>query len=443
MKESTVMNNQKASLLFTILLLLSMLTMSAKAAQPLDQIAAVVNNDVIMNSEVVQRASLLKRTNPKEVARLSAQALAIEALEDLILERLQLQQAKERGITIDDVTLNRTIERIAQNNKLNLPQFRQALIREGINYENYRKQIRNKMISESLRKRQVDRNINITDQEIEDLIISQSDKLNQGVKYNIQHILVAAPNGTSVGAVNVARKKAEALRKRILAGEDFSVLAKTSSDSHAAATGGNLGWQQAEKLPTSFVRALSLLPVGAVSDVVRDPRGFHIIKLLNKQGGKQKVVNASQVKHILIKVDELMDNATAQAKINAIYQDLQKGADFAQYAKSASDDKGSAARGGDLGWVSPEELVPNFAKVMQQQPLNTLSRPFRSKFGWHVLMVTERQQRDQTGDLLKANAQEFLGNRKLEEEYQVWLQRLKDEAYIEYRPPYGNAIRLQ
>jgi peptidyl-prolyl cis-trans isomerase SurA len=427
----------KASLLITLLSLTKTVH-----ANGIDQIAAVVNSDVIMLSEVKKRARLLVQVEPK-ARGLAPQALLRESLDDLILERLQVQQAKERGIEIDDVTLNRTVERIAQKNKMNLSQFRQALAREGINYENYREQTRNKMIADALRKRQVDARIRVNDQEIEDLIVSQSGKLNRGIQYQLQHILISAPSGTSVAAVNAAKKRAEAVRNKIVKGADFTTVAKTSSDSNAAQKGGNLGWQPAEKLPASFNRVLTLLEVGAVSEVVRDPQGFHILKLVNKKGGQQSFDTTARVKHILIKVDNKTNDAAARQKINKIYKQLQSGGDFAKLAKQNSDDTGSAKQGGDLGWVSASDLVPQFARVMNSQALNTISAPFKSQFGWHVLSVSQRKKQDRTDDRLKLKAQEFLGNRKLEEEYLVWLQRLKDEAYIEYRPPFTKGIRLQ
>lgn len=330
-----VMNSQWHKIILLIFLYLFSIP-QISTANEIDKIVAVVNSDIIMMSEVRKRSNLLRQVDQK-ARTLPQQGLMKAALEELLLERLQVQQAKERGIVVDDVTLNRAIERVAQKNRMGLGQFRQALAQEGINYNDYREQVRNKMISEALRKRQVDRRIRVSDQEVEDLIVSQSGKLNRGVRYNLQHILISAPAGTSVASVNVAKKKAERLRKSILSGQEFTVIAKANSDSNAANNGGKLGWQAAEKLPVSFGRALSLLEVGGVSEVVRDPKGFHILKLLDRQGGQQ----------------------------------------------------------------------------------------------------------NQSEDRLKIKAEEFLGNRKLEEEYMVWLQRLKDEAYIEYRPPFGKGINLK
>ena len=417
----------------------------AHANTPLDKIAAVVNSDVIMLSEIATRAKIL-RASSKQAARFTPKQLQAEALDNLILERLQMQQAKQRGIDIDPVSLNKTLEKIARRNKLSMGQFRQALQAQGMNYTEYRKQVRNKLVMESLRKRQVDSRINVSQQEVQDLIVSQSAKLNQGVQYQLQHILVSAPNGIPIAQSNAAKQRAEKLRKQVITSNNFDAVAKSSSDNYAAEKGGNLGWQNAEKLPKSFNRVLSLLEVGAISDVVRDPKGFHILKLLDKRGGQQAGKNSvtkARVQHILIKVDAKRSNAQAKQVIDEVIQKLQQGANFADLAKQYSDDPGSKANGGNLGWVSEKSLVPTFAKVMKKQPINQVSSAFKSRFGWHVLQVLERRQADVSTDRLKLKAQEFLGQRKLEEEYDAWLQRLKGEAYIEYRIPMGNGIRLK
>jgi peptidyl-prolyl cis-trans isomerase SurA len=434
------------TLLGTLLSVVLLSSSPSKANTPLDKIAAVVNSDVVMLSEINTRARILRSTS-KQAARLSPKQLQVEALDDLILERLQMQQAKQRGINIDPIRLNKTLEKIARQNKLSLGQFRQALQREGMNYDEYRKQVRNKLIMESLRKRQVDARINVSKQEIQDLIVSQSDKLNQGVQYKLQHILISAPNGIPIAQSNKAKKRAEQLRKEIIASGNFNAVAKSSSDNYAAKQGGNLGWQAAEKLPKSFNRVLSLLEVGAISEVVRDPKGFHILKLLEKRGG-QKVkggglVTKARVQHILVKVGENHTNAQAKQSIDDIRKKLTQGASFSVLAKQYSEDLGSKNNGGNLGWVSEKALVPAFAKVMTQQKINSISTPFQTRFGWHILQVLERRQADTRTDSLKLKAQEFLGQRKLEEEYDAWLQRLKGEAYIEYRVSLGNGIRLK
>ncbi len=433
----------KYLLFVCIFLLLGVTNISANT--PIDRIAAVVNNDVVMLSEIDKRAKLLRATS-KQAARLSPAQLRVAALDDLILEKIQLQQAKERGIEIDSIQLNKTLEKIAAKNRMSLGQFRQALQREGMDYKNYREQVRNRMIMEALRQRQVDKHINVSQQEIEDLIVSQSNILNKGVQYKLQHILVSAPNGTPIAQVNAAKKRAEDLRKKVIETRNFDAIARSSSDNNAAKNGGHLGWQAAENLPASFNRVLALLDVGAISEVVRDPTGFHILKLLDKRGGAQQgkgIITKAHVRHILIKVDNKRTDAQARQEITKIRQQIEAGANFADLARKYSDDLGSKANGGDLGWVSETSLVPQFANVMKQQAVKTLSTPFRTQYGWHILEVLEKRQVDNTPEKLKLKAQAFLGQRKLEEEYEAWLQRLKGEAYIEYRIPLGKNIRLK
>ena len=440
-------HNQRSmiKLLSFIFLFFSLGVSNTWANTPLDGIAAVVNNDVVMLSEIDKRARLLRATS-KQAARLSPAQLRGAALDDLILEKIQLQQAKERGIEVNSVQLNKTLERIAAKNRMSLGQFRQALQREGMDYKSYRDQVRNRMLMEALRQRQVDKRISVSKQEVEDLIVSQSKVLNKGVQYNLQHILVSAPNGTPIAQVNAAKKRAERLRKKVIETGNFDAVAKASSDNNAAKNGGHLGWQAAEKLPASFNRVLALLDVGAISDVVRDPAGFHILKLLDKRGGAQQgkgIVTKAHVRHILVKVDNKRNDAQARQEIMKIRQQIEAGAKFADLARKHSDDPGSKANGGDLGWVSETSLVPQFANVMKQQAVKTLSAPFRTQYGWHILEVLEKRQADSTPERLKLKAQEFLGQRKLEEEYEAWLQRLKGEAYIEYRIPLGKNIRLK
>lgn len=436
------MNKATLHLVGIVSLTLSLLTHTARAAEPvrMDSIAAVINDDVIMLSEATARARVLSSSG--KLAGASPQALLKKAVDDLILERLQIQEAKKEGITIDDVTLNKTIEGIARQNNLNLPQFQQALQQEGLNYAEFREQTRRKLMADALRQRQVRGRVKVSDQEIEDLIASQSHDLTRGERYNLQHILIAAPNGIPVNQANAARQQAEKLRQRIVSGEDFTQLARNESDSHAAKQGGNLGWQESDKLPPSFKRTLTLMQTGEVSEVIRDPQGFHILKLLDRQGGKRQLTNATRTRHILVSTEKHPE-AQAKQKIDGIFQQLQSGADFAALAKQHSDDPGSGKKGGDLGWIVPGQTVAPFEQTMNRAALNTISPPFKSRFGWHILQVLERKQQDSTENALRNRANQYLGERKSEERYQAWLQGLRNEAYIEYRIPTDKKLQLR
>ncbi len=425
-------------------LLLATLTLAAALpgvqAEGLDKIAAVVNSDVILQSEVQQRAQLLRAGN-KAAQSLSPAELLQAAADELVLERLQTQYAKEHGLQVDDATVNQAVEKIARQNRMDMQTFQQALQKEGISFEGLREQTRRKLLTDALRKQQAGGKIVVSDREVEDLIASQSQKLTAGERFHLQHLLVASPNGSPIEQANVARSKAEDLRRRIVGGEDFAAVAKQFSDNHAANNGGDLGWQAAESLPVAFTRVLALMKVGDISTVVRDQNGFHVLKLLEREGGKRALAGEARVRHILVSTEKL-PAAAAKQKITAIYQQLQAGGDFAQLAKENSDDPGSAARGGELGWAKQGQMVKPFEQTMNQQALNTVSAPFQTAFGWHVLEVLERKQADQTDEQLRDKATTFLGNRKEEEQYKAWLQGLRNGAYIEYRMP-GLASGLQ
>ncbi|TXH67842.1 MAG: molecular chaperone SurA [Thiothrix sp.] len=408
-------------------------------AEALDQIAVVVNSDVILASEVQQRMQMLRAS--KAGRGLAGADLTRAAIDELVTERLQAQYAKENGINVDDAMVDQAMESIARQNGMTMRTFPAALQKAGISMEALREQTRRKITADSLRKQMGGGKVAVSDQEVNDLIASQSQKITAGERYHLQHILVVAPNGATIEQVNAARIKAEDLRKRVANGEDFSSVAKQFSDNNAANKGGDLGWQAADALPSSFVRALSLMQVGDISPVVRDPNGFHVLKLLEREGGKRATASESRVRHILISTQKYSP-AEAKQKIDALYEQLQAGADFAQLAKANSDDPGSATRGGDLGWAKAGQMVAAFEQTMNNQTLNTVSQPFQTQFGWHILEVLERKQADQSTDQIREKATNYLGGRKEEEQYKAWLQSLRNGAYIDYRMQ-GAAPNLQ
>ena len=408
-------------------------------AAALDQIAVVVNSEVILYSEVQQRVQMLRAS--KTGRGLGQTELLRAAVDELVTERLQAQYAKENGIQVDDVMVDRAMASIARQNRMDMPSFQAALQKEGISIQALREQTRRKITADLLRKQQAGGKVAISDREVNDLIASQSQKITAGERYHLQHLLVAAPNGATIEQVNAARTKAEELRTRIAQGEDFATVAKQFSDNNAAEQGGDLGWQTADALPSSFVRALALMQVGDISSVVRDQHGFHLLKLLEREGGKRASAAESRVRHILISTQK-NSPAAAKQKIDDLYAQLQAGGNFAQLAKAHSDDPGSAARGGELGWAKAGQMVAPFEQTMNSQALNTLSQPFQTQFGWHILEVLERKQADQTADRIREQATNYLGGRKEEEQYQAWLQSLRNGAYIDYRLQ-GAAPRLQ
>lgn len=408
-------------------------------AAALDQIAVVVNSEVILYSEVQQRVQMLRAS--KAGRGLGQAELLRTAVDELVTERLQAQYAKENGINVDDAMVDRAMASIARQNRMDMPAFQAALQKEGISMQALREQTRRKITADLLRKQQAGGKVAVSDREVNDLIASQSQKITAGEHYHLQHLLVAAPNGATIEQVNAARTKAEELRTRIAKGEDFAAVAKQFSDNNAAEQGGDLGWQTADALPSSFVRALALMQVGDISSVVRDQNGFHVLKLLEREGGKRSSAAESRVRHILISTQK-NSPAEAKQKIDALYAQLQAGGNFAELAKAHSDDPGSAVRGGDLGWAKAGQMVAPFEQTMNSQALNIVSQPFQTQFGWHILEVVERKQTDQSADQIREKATSYLGGRKEEEQYQAWLQSLRNGAYIDYRLQ-GAAPQLQ
>jgi peptidyl-prolyl cis-trans isomerase SurA len=401
---------------------------------PLDRIAVLVEDDVIMQSELDQRLNTVKqqirsRGNmppPDDV-------LIPQVVERLIIERLQLQQATRMGIRIDDISLNETMERIARENRMSLPQFRDRLVADGIDYQVFREQIRDEMTIGQLRRRQVDNRLQVSEQEIDDLIASESGAIDQDVEYRLSHILVPLPEGATADDIQQARSRGEALRKRVAEGENFSELALSESGGQQALEGGDLGWRSAAQVPTLFARSVVLMREGDVSELIRSPSGFHLIKLQERRGGERAQITQTHARHILIQPTAVLSENEAQERIISLRNRVLMGDSFADMARAHSDDRGSAMRGGDLGWTNPGDLVPQFEEVMNRLPPGELSEPFLSPFGWHVVEVIERREHDSSRQLMRAQAREIIRDRKREEEAELWLRRLRDESYVELR----------
>ena len=405
-------------------LLFSTLGIAAQTQEiALDEIAAIVNNDVVMYSEV-RRAALRAKQGTK--GQFSDKTLIKDALESLILQKIQLQRAKEIGIVIDDAAVNNAMLSIAEQNKLNLTQFKVALGQEGIDYKSFRENIRNKIYLDTLRKRQQNSNKSISDFEIDELIQSQSHRLNKDVQYQLIDVLIPAPNGTTVQQFNRLLSQAQSLRKQLLV---KSSQLSAPIIKRMGATSTDLGWRSAQSLSPAYLRTLSLMGAGELSKIVRDERGFHILKLVAQRGGERKLTQLARVRHILI------PSTDPQAKLKAtvLRNKILAGEDFATLAKKNSADKGSAQNGGKLGMVAPSSFVPPFAKAVRSLPLKSLSQPIQTQFGWHILEVLERKTSDQTREALKLQAQSLITKEKKSDGFNNWLQGIRDEAFVEYR----------
>ncbi|NKB38138.1 MAG: molecular chaperone SurA [Gammaproteobacteria bacterium] len=407
---------------------------SAHSAVELDRIIAVINDDVVMKSELDDKVRTVKNQLKEQGTTLPPSSiLEKQVLDRLILTKLQIQMAEKTGIRVDDESLNRTISNIAAENKLSLAQFREILESDGYSYARFREDIRQEILTSRLRQRQVDNRITVTDREISNFMDNQEHQGEVETEYNLAHILVATPEGMSTAAREDAKKIAEKVLADLKNGGDFSQLAATYSDGQDALDGGKLGWRKAGQVPTLFAESVADMEKGDVSDIIRSSSGYHIITLLDVRSTEQVVVTQTSARHILIVTDELIDDEDARRRLQQLLLRLKGGDDFADLARGHSNDALSAADGGNLGWVSPGDLVPEVEAAMNALAPGQVSQPFKSQFGHHIVQVLERREHDSTEDVKRAKAREAIRRRKLEEAHQNWLREMRDDAYVEYR----------
>ena len=420
--------------LFSALLYDTAVAAPAAPLEPVDKIVAVVNDDVITSTELDNRLHAIKDQLKNQSSPLPPDPiLKKQVLDRMILASLQLQLADQNGIRVDDDTLNRTIERIAEGNKLSLPEFRTVLENEGYDFATFREDIRREILISRIQQRQVSDRIMVTEQEIDNFLATQRAQGNNGAEYHLAHILVAVPDASSSERIQAAHRRAEDILKKLRAGANFQETAIAVSDGQQALQGGDLGWRKAAELPTLFVDLVMHMKAGDVSDLIRSPSGFHIIKLLEQRNDQRHIVTQTHARHILIRTDELTSDAAAQARLNDIRQRLKDGADFAELARNYSNDTATASNGGDLGWVNPGDMVPNFEAQLDKLASGEISKPFKTGFGWHIVQVLDRRRHDDTDAFVRSQARDTIRQRKTEEELQSWLARLRDDAYIENR----------
>lgn len=400
--------------------------------QPLDRVVAIVDTDVVMQSQLDQRVREVQQTIAKRGDSLPPEhVLGQQVLERLIIENIQLQIGDRSGIRITDEELNQAVGTIAQRNNLSLEQFRAALERDGLSYEDAREQIRREMIISRVRQRRVAERIQVSDQEVENFLNSESGKMQLSVEYRLANILIRVPDAASAEEIQAADRRAQELYQQLQQGADFAQLAIASSASETALEGGNMGWRKAAQLPAPFDSMIGALSVGETSEPIRTPGGFIMIKLLEKRGGETRVRDEVHVRHVLIKPSEIRSETETKRLAERVYERIMAGEDFAGLAKDFSEDPGSALNGGDLNWIDPNALVPEFRAVMAQTESGEVSKPFKSAFGWHVLQVMGRRATDGSEQFRKQQALSVLRNRKYEDELQAWLRQIRDEAYVE------------
>jgi peptidyl-prolyl cis-trans isomerase SurA len=399
-----------------------------------DHIVAVVNEDVITRFELDDRLSRVTRQLERQKIPLPPRnVLERQLLERLVVERTQLQYAAQTGMRVDDAQLDNAIQRIAQENKLSVEAFRAALEKDGVNFSKFREEIRNEIILTRLREREVDNKIVVSDGEIDNFLSNQTAQPGQNDEYNLAHILITVPEQASPEQIQMKRARAEKVLAQLSEGADFGQLAATYSDAQDAMQGGIVGWRSAGQLPGLFLDTVAAMQPGTVSPILHSPNGFHILKLLDKRGKDVTlVVEQTHARHILVKTNEVVSESDARNRLMQLKERIDNGANFAELARLHSDD-GSAAKGGDLGWLSPGDTVPEFEKAMNALKVGQLSAPVQSPFGWHLIQVLERRKQDVTKERLRMLARQAIRDRKSDENYQEWLRQLHDRAYVEYR----------
>ncbi len=409
-------------------------TVETPPPETIDRIAAIVNDDVITASELEQRLTTLTKQLRQQRTPMPPRAvLRRQVLERMVINRIQLQIAEASGIRIDDETLNKTIGNIAAQNKLTLSQFRDVLEKDGFSFAQFREEMRQEIIIRRLLQRQVESRISVTEQEIDNFLVNQKTQGKAHDEYHLGHILIALPEAATPAEIRQARERAQGILEELRQGRDFSETAIAVSDGQQALKGGDLGWRKSGELPTLFVDVVRNMKVGEISDLIRSPSGFHIIKLLEHRSGQRHLVAQSHARHILIRPGGLISEKQALETARELRRRLLAGEDFAQLAKEYSDDKASAVDGGDLGWVSPGQMVPEFEQALTKLEPGAISEPVKSGFGWHLIQVLERRQHDDTDEFTRKQARKQIFQRKVEEAQANWLRRLRDEAYVEYR----------
>lgn len=433
MNVKTKLSDYLRPLLLATLLLGSTSLVQAEV-RPLDRIVAIVDNDVIMQSQLDQRLQEVRQTIEKRGAEMPpAEVMQQQVLERLITENLQLQLGERSGIRISDEELNQAMGTIAQRNNMSLEQFRSALERDGLSLESAREQIRREMIISRVRQRRVAERIQVSNQEVQNFLASDLGKLQLSEEYRLANILIPVPESSDSATIQAAERLAMDTYQQLQQGADFAQLAAARSASENALEGGDMGWRKAAQLPPPFDTQVSDLAVGEVTQPVRTPPGFILLKVLEKRGGDTQVRDEVHVRHILIKPSAIRSDDESRRLIERLRDRILAGEDFANLARSFSEDPGSALNGGDLNWIDPAALVPQFRSVMADTPSGKLSEPFRTDFGWHILEVLGRRATDASEEFREQQATTLLRNRKYEEELQTWLRQIRDEAYVEVK----------
>lgn len=431
-----VMNLRSISKLHLALMSIALsfsLSISAQVTM-LDRVVAIVDDDIVLNSELQQRMMTINEQIAQSGTQAPPQEIILQqVLERLISERLQLNMGYNAGIRITDEELNAAITRVAQSNGLTITQYITDIQSRGGTIAVVREEIRNEMVIRRVQQGKVMRRIRISEQELDNFLTSEEGRFLISPDVNIGQILLSVPTGSSKNDTDGILARAQKLQTDTANGTDFRQLAIANSADQSALQGGDLGWRKMAQLPGVFIDAVEQLELGQVSDPIRSDAGYHLLKLYERRGGGKQLIEQHFARHILLKPNQIRDEQATIAELNGLREQVLAGEEFAKLSKQLSEDPGSALKGGELGWSTPGMFVPEFEETMNSIALNEISAPFASQFGWHILQVTERRDQDFSSEILRNRAQNMLRERKYEEELQVWLQEIRDEAFIEIK----------
>jgi len=424
---------------FIVIFLVNLFTFSTSSAYAedivkLDRIVAIVDQSVITEFELENRIATVTAQLKKQGVELPPEnILRKQILERLISDALQLQFAAQSGVKVDDTQLDKTIQRIAEQNQMTVAEFSEALKAEGISIKKFRADMRNEITIARLREREVESRVNVTESEVDNYLTTQASSNENRDEYEISHILIRTPEEGTPEEIQKAKARVDEALEALQQGTGFAKVSASFSDAPNALEGGSLGWKPASQLPSLFLDALKNMQVGDVSPALRSPNGFHILKLMNKRGGNSPlVVEQTHARHILIKLSEVVSEKDGKLKMDAIKERLDNGEKFEVLARQYSED-GTASNGGDLNWLNPGDTVPQFEKAMNELAIGQISEPVRSPFGWHIIQVLERRKQDMSKEAARLKARQEIRARKADEAYQDWLRELRDRAFVELK----------
>ena len=436
MQMSRIMSTcSKTNIFFSLLLLGLAWALPASSEEiPLDHIVAVVDDDVVMASELEKRvADIYARLENSETEIPAESVLIPQVLERLILERLQLNRAQRMGIRISDEEVTQAMERMAESREQTVAQMIEDARQSGIDLTSLRQQLRNEITINQVQERAVNRRIYISEQEVDNFLASEEGQQWSSPDVNLGHILLPLSSGASREDVAEVEQKVRGLYEQLQNGADFKSLAIAHSGAQDALQGGDLGWRKTTQLPSIFVSAVDKLSPGEVSMPIRSDAGYHLLKLYDRRGGGEQIVQQHKVRHILLKPNEIRSEDDTRTMLEGMRADILGGADFAELARKHSEDIGTALGGGDLGWSLPGQFVPEFEQIMGSIDTMAISEPFRTQFGWHILQVTERRRQDFSDEIQRRQAENIIRRRKFDEEQQIWLREIRDEAFVDIK----------